>query len=160
MTLLPPSTGSWMPVIKLASLLARNAIAFATSSGCPWRPSGWVVLQCSRNYKIQDICHWTGIFRKHGCRSSQPEELVWVGRQGAYLVVQDVIIPSRLPMYISFYNPRAKNQTKSILLGSKAHRHAAQYRCTYLTLLTLTPFGARSRAVHLVNWSMADNDIE
>lgn len=35
MMVLPPSTGNWAPVVKLASSLARNAIAFATSSGCP-----------------------------------------------------------------------------------------------------------------------------
>ena len=35
MRVLPPSTGNWTPVVKLASSLARNAIAFATSSGRP-----------------------------------------------------------------------------------------------------------------------------
>lgn len=54
---LPPSIGSIAPVIKLASGLARKAIAFATSSGCPGLPSGWVVWHLFRNssYCSKDI---------------------------------------------------------------------------------------------------------
>ena len=37
---MPPSTGSAAPVMKLASSLARNKIVRATSSGVAMRPSG------------------------------------------------------------------------------------------------------------------------
>ena len=52
---LPPSTGRWAPVVKLASSLARNAIALATSDASPTLPRAWVVLPFSRNYKNQQI---------------------------------------------------------------------------------------------------------
>jgi len=37
---LPPSSSKCVPVVKLDSLLARKAIALATSSGCPTLPIG------------------------------------------------------------------------------------------------------------------------
>ena len=45
----PPSTHRLEPVVKLASLDARNAIALATSSGCPTLPIGCVFSQFFKN---------------------------------------------------------------------------------------------------------------
>ena len=44
MACLPPSTGILTPVENEASSDAKNAIALATSSGSPGRPSAWVSL--------------------------------------------------------------------------------------------------------------------
>ncbi len=45
----PPSTAMISPVIQLERGPARNRMASATSSACPTRPKGCVVLLCSRN---------------------------------------------------------------------------------------------------------------
>lgn len=45
----PPSTGSDAPVMYDESSEARKAIALATSSGCPGRPSACVSLDRSKN---------------------------------------------------------------------------------------------------------------
>ena len=46
---LPPSTGSVAPVMKDASLEARKAITFATSSAFPGRPKACVSFERSKN---------------------------------------------------------------------------------------------------------------
>ena len=46
----PPSMAYVAPVIQDARSEARNAISSAISSGCATRPSGCVVLLCSRNF--------------------------------------------------------------------------------------------------------------
>ena len=50
MACLPPSTGRLTPVMKLAESEARKAMAWATSSTSPGRPSAWVCLHFSRNW--------------------------------------------------------------------------------------------------------------
>lgn len=49
MMVLPPSTLRHDPVIKLAESAARNAIASATSRGCPIRPRACVFALCFTN---------------------------------------------------------------------------------------------------------------
>lgn len=49
MACLPPSMGRETPVMKDAASDAKKAMAFATSIGCPLRPSACVVLQRSKN---------------------------------------------------------------------------------------------------------------
>ena len=49
MACLPPSTGKEIPVENEASSEAKNAIAFATSSGLPGRPRACVSLLLSKN---------------------------------------------------------------------------------------------------------------
>src|SRR5262245_19296065 len=39
----PPSTATYEPVMNDAFSDARNSTAFATSSACPMRPSGWIL---------------------------------------------------------------------------------------------------------------------
>ena len=57
-TCLPPSTGSWTPVIKDAASEARNAMAAATSFASPARPRACVVLERSKNCnKIKRTLH-------------------------------------------------------------------------------------------------------
>lgn len=46
---LPPSTGTLTPVINEALSDARKAMVLATSSTCPGRPNGCVVLDFTRN---------------------------------------------------------------------------------------------------------------
>ncbi len=46
----PPDTCNSSAVTNDAASDARNAIALATSSGCPIRPSGWTVATCSTHY--------------------------------------------------------------------------------------------------------------
>ena len=41
--IIPPSTHTYSPVMNEARSLARNRTTFATSSGIPIRPSGWVL---------------------------------------------------------------------------------------------------------------------
>lgn len=49
----PPSTGSDAPVMYDESSEARKAIALATSSGCPGRPSACVSLDRSKNWRTK-----------------------------------------------------------------------------------------------------------
>ena len=49
---LPPSTGRLIPVENEASSEAKNAIALATSSASPGRPSACVCLLFSKNWKL------------------------------------------------------------------------------------------------------------
>ena len=51
----PPSTGRWAPVVKLASSLARNAIALATSDTSPTLPRACVVLLRSKNCRDENV---------------------------------------------------------------------------------------------------------
>ena len=48
----PPSTGNVTPVMLEATSEARNAIASATSLGCPGRPNACVLLARSRSCKF------------------------------------------------------------------------------------------------------------
>jgi hypothetical protein len=48
----PPSTTSWVPVMKLASGDARNAAAAATSSGVPNRPATVCCTLCARSVSL------------------------------------------------------------------------------------------------------------
>ena len=51
----PPSTRRWVPVVKLASSLARNAIALATSDTSPTLPRACVVLLRSKNCRDENV---------------------------------------------------------------------------------------------------------